>query len=91
MKHEFHVSPVVPNTKCTAPSTETSLARVSVSVRKSVNAALRTELPEIARSRNRRSRQQSGVKVVEGIRTVVLKIGEYGIDLRWLKAGPCST
>ena len=48
---------------------------------------VRTELPEIARSRDRRPRQQSGVKVVEGIRTIVLKIGEDRIDLRRLKSG----
>ena len=49
--------------------------------------SVRTELPEIARLRDRRPRQQSGVKVVEGIRTIVLEIGEDGIDLRWFKTG----
>jgi hypothetical protein len=47
--------------------------------------AVRTELPKIARSRDRRPR--SGVKIIEGIRTIVLKIGEDGIDLRRLKSG----
>jgi hypothetical protein len=48
---------------------------------------VRIQLPEIARLRDQRSRQQSGVKVVEGIRTIVLKIGEDRIDLRRLKTG----
>src|SRR4030095_8945111 len=49
---------------------------------------VRTELPEIARSRDRRPRQQSGVKIIEGIRTIVLKITEDAIALPWSKAGP---